>query len=321
MSQRIIDVDSKFIDSIEDKKLLGLGSQLKRVTDVLLNQVQDLYDRHNKNFKASWFSFLISIRTNPDCDIKDLAELRNVSSSAVSQVVKELIKEGFVEARTTKETRSKKLRITELGEKTLLSISPELKQIEKILVDILGSKADILISELDKLENEIKAKPFSKRVPEQVKVETFCGARAKDFEKLNLGWLEPMFQVQDYDKKLLQDPKAYIIDKGGEILFAIDGSETIGTVALIPHSKDSLELSKLVVIDSYKGWSIGNLLMEKSIAYAKKNHFKEIIILTNSKLKTAISLYQNFDFKAMPVPEEDRVKYGNRADLGFKLSL
>jgi len=321
MANKITDPDPKFITGIETKKLLSLGSQMKRITDVPLSQVQDLYDRHHKNFKASWFSFLISIKANPDSDVKDLAELRNVSSSAVSQVVKELINEGLVSSKTTKESRSKMLRITEAGEEALLKISPELKQVEEALINILGGDADNLLKNLDKLEAGIKEKALYKRVPAQIKLETYCDSRAKDFERLNLEWFEKDFRLEDYDKKLLQDPKTYIIDKGGEIFFLVDEAIAVGTVALIKHSDKTIEISKMGVTDSYKGWGLGNLLMETCINYARERKYQEIIILTNSKLVTAVKLYKNFGFKDMPVSNSDKAKYGDRADLGFSLFL
>lgn len=321
MTNKIIDTDSKFLTSIETNKLLSLGSQMKRITDVLLSQVQDLYDRHNRKFKASWFSFLLSIKANPDSDVKDLAELRNVSSSAVSQVVKELINEGFVSSRTTKESRSKILRITEAGEQALLRISPELKQVEEALISILGGNGNELLANLDKLEAGIKEKALYKRVPDQVKLESYCDSRVKDFERLNLEWFEKDFKLEDYDKKLLQDPKTNIIDKGGEIFFLVDGGLAVGTVALIKHSDKTIEISKMGVTDDYKGWGLGNLLMETCINYAREKKYQEIIILTNSKLVTAVKLYKNFGFVDMPVSEEDKEKYGDRADLGFRLSL
>lgn len=321
MSKRIIDPDPKFLASIETKNLLSLGSQMKRITDVLLSQVQDLYDRHDRKFKASWFSFLVTIKTNPDSDVKDLAELRNVSSSAVSQVVKELINEGFVSSRTTKESRSKMLRITEAGEEALLKISPELKQVEEALTKILGGSGAELLSLLDKLEAGVKEKALYKRVPAQVEVESYCDSRAKDFERLNLEWFEKDFKVEDYDRKLLQEPKVNIIDKGGEIFFLVDEGVAVGTVALIKHSDKTIEISKMGVTDAYKGWGLGNLLMEICLNYAREKNYQEIIILTNSKLKTAVKLYKSFGFVDMSVSDSDKEKYGERADLGFRLSL
>ena len=42
-----------------------------------------------------------------------------------------------------------------------------------------------------------------------------------DFEKLNREWIEEFFQMEDEDFYTLQNPESYVIEKNGEIFFAI----------------------------------------------------------------------------------------------------
>jgi DNA-binding MarR family transcriptional regulator/GNAT superfamily N-acetyltransferase len=318
---KITDPDPKFISELSSKKTLELLPQLKRITDVLLSQTQELYNRHGKKIKSSWLSFLVTIKTHPNSDVKDLAQLRNVSSSAVSQVLKELSANELVEISTSKESRSKLIRTTAKGEELLLSISPELKMIEAALAEALGNRIDNFINDLNVLEASIKQKPIYKRIQSSIELETFCVARAADFRRLNLEWLEKEFRVENYDRKLLDEPKTNIIDNGGEIFFLVDASQAVATLALIKHNSATLELSKMAVTDAYKGWGLANLLMDSALEYARKNNYKELVIYTSSKLKTALKLYEAYGFESIPVPEEEKQRYGLRADLGFKLAL
>ena len=41
------------------------------------------------------------------------------------------------------------------------------------------------------------------------------------FKTLNLEWIEEFFVVEEEDLKILSNPKSYVIDKGGEIFFAL----------------------------------------------------------------------------------------------------
>ena len=65
---------------------------------------------------------------------------------------------------------------------------------------------------------------------------------SNDFYNLNVEWLEKYFYVEPYDKKVLSNPKEYIIDNGGFIFFAKHEEEIVGTVALI-NQTNFFELS------------------------------------------------------------------------------
>ena len=43
---------------------------------------------------------------------------------------------------------------------------------------------------------------------------------ARDFANLNYEWLEKYFVIEAHDTEMLEQPKEYIIDKGGEIFLA-----------------------------------------------------------------------------------------------------
>ena len=55
-----------------------------------------------------------------------------------------------------------------------------------------------------------------------------------DFEKLNREWIEEFFQMEDEDFYTLQNPESYVIEKNGEIFFALYDQKVIGTAAMIP---------------------------------------------------------------------------------------
>lgn len=318
---RIIDPDPEFLKDLSSKKILNLASILKRLTDTLLSQVQDLYDKHGKSFKVSWFSFLVAIKDNPGCDIKDLAELRNVSSSAASQVVKDLIKEELVFVKTFRETRSKSLNITNKGQDLLLSISPELKHIEKVLLQSLGSDYNLFFNCLDKLEACIKERPLVLRLPNHISIKRFEPCYAESFKTLTQEWFEKDFKYTDFDHLILNHPKHEIIDKGGEIFFAVEDDKAIATVTVLKHTDKIAEIAKLGVTKDYQGWGIAYALIETCLNYARKNNFETVLALTNSKLKAATNLYKKIGFKETKVYENFKIKYQDRADSVYAFSF
>jgi len=118
------------------------------------------------------------------------------------------------------------------------------------------------------------------------------------FASLNIRWLKEYdFTITPADKAQLLDPEPHIIDLGGQILFAIDDSRPIGTIALIPHI-DGIKMAKLAVDPSYQNKGIGRQLVEKALQEAKKLDYPSVYLYTNSKkLPAAFSLYQKLGFK------------------------
>jgi hypothetical protein len=79
-----------------------------------------------------------------------------------------------------------------------------------------------------------------------------------DFEKLNREWIEEFFQMEDEDFYTLQNPESYVIEKNGEIFFALYDQKVIGTAAMIPFSDGVFELAKMAVMKSFKEGELAN---------------------------------------------------------------
>lgn len=56
-----------------------------------------------------------------------------------------------------------------------------------------------------------------------VRVVEFRPEYAGDFRRLNLEWIEQLFRVEAPDLKVLDDPEAAIVARGGMIFLALDG--------------------------------------------------------------------------------------------------
>lgn len=138
----------------------------------------------------------------------------------------------------------------------------------------------------------------------KVKIIPFDENYTADFTQLNFEWLEKYFYIEDYDKKILINPKKHIIDKGGEIFFALVNDKVVGTVALIKREEGVFELSKMGVTQDYKGLRIGQKLMYTCIEYAGSNGIKRLFLDSNTILTPAITLYHKVGFKEIPVPED-----------------
>lgn len=126
------------------------------------------------------------------------------------------------------------------------------------------------------------------------------------------------FVIEPHDTEMLENPKSYIINKGGEIFLAKTKDAIVETVALIKIKDDEYELAKMAVTEKYKGYKIGHQLMESIINYAKEKQIKTLILESNRKLKPALHLYKKFGF--IEVSTDPNSPY-ERADIKMVLKF
>ena len=136
-----------------------------------------------------------------------------------------------------------------------------------------------------------------------IDIVTYRPELAPDFARLNRAWLELYFTVEPLDEAYLNDPEGHIIAPGGEIFFAVEADEVIGSCAMIPRGDDEFELAKLAVTPAAQGRGIGRRLVEAAIAFARRRGAKRVILVSNSSLGPALRLYERLGFEHGPVPE------------------
>ena len=148
----------------------------------------------------------------------------------------------------------------------------------------------------------------SANIPD-VQVIRYNDALRPDFARLNLEWIERYFEVEEPDRKSLGDPRGTIIDQGGEIFFVVENGATVGTCALIKHDGGRYELAKMAVTPQCQGRGFGNLLMQAILDETRRKGGREIFLLSNTLLTSAIRLYEKFGFQTVhqgPHPEYRR---------------
>ena len=133
-------------------------------------------------------------------------------------------------------------------------------------------------------------------MPVSVQIVEFASPYAADFKRLNLEWLEKYFYVEAIDELVLGNPQAEIIDRGGQILFALHEGEVCGTVALKYCDAGCYELTKMAVTERRQGLGFGRALMFAAISKFEQLAGKKLYLETHSSLTTAIALYESAGF-------------------------
>ena len=130
------------------------------------------------------------------------------------------------------------------------------------------------------------------------------------FYELNKLWIEESWLLEESDKFDLLNPKESIIDKGGEIFFALIDDNVVGTVAMIRSADRIYELAKMTVDINYRGNGVANKLMDQCLDYAINNNAQQIYLITNDTLVIARNLYDKYGFKEVKL-DSDKYLRGN----------
>ncbi len=152
-----------------------------------------------------------------------------------------------------------------------------------------------------------------------VAIVPFQPALGPQFERLNREWIERYFVIEPPDLAVFEDPHAAIIAPGGQIFFAVEGDSVLGTCAVLKKSAPGeMELAKMAVAPAAQGRGIGRLLGEAAIAFAKAAGATRLVLVSNSRLTPALSLYDRLGFHNAPVPIAYRY---TRGDVYMTLDL
>ena len=141
--------------------------------------------------------------------------------------------------------------------------------------------------------------------PEAVKrmtIVTFRPEHAEAFYRLNRAWLDEHDLYEPADEVQIADPQGSVIDKGGAVFIAESDGAVVGTAALVPHGPGEVELLKVTVAEVARGAGLGRRLVEVCIAHARDMGAHTMILVSSSRLKAALRLYERMGFTHRPLP-------------------
>lgn len=126
--------------------------------------------------------------------------------------------------------------------------------------------------------------------------------------------LKPDSQATDADLKNIQ--QSYFQRGGTFYVLQEKNGSIVGAYGLYPIDNQTCELRKMYLHSSYRGKSLGKLLMESALSKAKQMGFKKMVLETASVLKEAISLYKSYGFV-----EYQAQHLSSRCDQAYILEL
>jgi ribosomal protein S18 acetylase RimI-like enzyme len=307
------------MDYFQNVGELGLASRLKRLSDAFMSEVKSCYEAEGVEFEPRWFPLYSLLLQQREATVTYAAQQLNLTHPHISLLAKELARAGLIAFRKdAKDARSRILVLTARGQALAKEVAGLWESIRTAVRNVLDETDPRLLEHLEKVEDSLRARPFSGRVREAARHRAArkCRIVGYDpklkghFEKLNREWIETHFSIEPHDTRAFADPEKEIIRRGGDVIFAELDGKIVGTCSLIIDDQGKHELAKLAVTDRAKGKGLGELLSREIIRRARRKGARSVILTTNSRLTPAIRLYEKLGFKETirgPHPKFKRV--------------
>ena len=154
------------MDLVRDPDIRAFGTRLRRLSERIDREVQELYREAGVGFEPRWFAVVAALREGP-ASVGELAARVGVTHAAVSQVRGALAEQGLVDARTdAADQRRQVLELTDKGRQTAARLEPLWEAIAVATRDILQEAAPGLSDEMRRLEAALGERGLKARVLE-----------------------------------------------------------------------------------------------------------------------------------------------------------
>ena len=317
-------------DILSELGELAFASRMKRLSERLMQDVSRIYKGLDFDFEARWFAALQALVKKSPMTVTELARSLRVTHTAVNQMAAQMIRRGFLTSSKGKEDeRRRLLALTPKARRIAAELAPVWLEIRSATEELIESAGGSILSEMTRIEEELDRLDMFERVwirlkggpPADIVIREYSPALKKWFESLNREWIETYFEVEEYDRKILTDPRGKIVNRGGTVLFAFLDKTVVGTCALVRHKSGALELSKMAVAPKYRGRGIGRRLLEAAVDKSGNMGAAVLYLRTSERLSTANRLYESFGFRRVAENPFDpngyrRPTFVMRFDLG-----
>lgn len=292
---------------MEQFGVLTLGSRLKRLSDYLFAQVQEVYEACDIPISATYFPILRLLQSVGELSVVEIAEQLHLSHPAVSKQTTKMIKAGLLEKTIDdRDQRRSFLRMTSHGENAMLRVEPILVELKILIEQATSYSSHNFMDSLAQLESQVMDGRLADKVLDrlhQVIIEPFKSTHNEAFHDLNMAWLEAYFptQITDYDRLVLCDPQTHILNKGGYVWVALRRENSLdrvlGTIVLMVHENGGVaDVQKLTVAEHCRGKGIADALLSHVVDFAISKGVTTLTLETASNLNAAKNLYKKHGF-------------------------
>ena len=243
---------------------MALGSRLRLFTARITDDAARIYEWYQINFTPKWFPVFFVLAEGDEKTITEIAVEIGHSQPSVSKIVKEMIGAGLVkENQKSLDKRRNVIALSRKGKSIAERLNQQCADVDAAIESVISEARHNLWEALAEWEYLLDQKSLLKRVQEQrklreskdVQIVEFQDQYQEAFKALNEQWISTYFEIEEADSKALDNPKSYILDKGGKIFVALYNGEPVGVCSLIKMDDPDYqyEMAKMAVSPDFQG--------------------------------------------------------------------
>jgi DNA-binding MarR family transcriptional regulator/GNAT superfamily N-acetyltransferase len=320
---------------------LSIGSQLRRIYEKLQVEADKVYSKTNLEFKSSWFPIYYTLsKSSRALTVTEITDNISYSRITVKNVVRELVKVGFVEIKSNPtDSRSKLIQLTEKGKNIKNDLQSIWKLFQEKLESIFGENGDEFLTQLIEINEKLNAQSMEKDILKKHFNYTVRNAKSNEFKEVGelmvevysvlKGFPKPDEQPQYYD--LLRNVGQLTENKNIELLTAVSDQGGVGGAVVYfkdmkdygsggtaTQEKNACGFRLLAVAPKTRGLGVGKLLTEYCLQKGKNSSAENMIIHTTNSMKIAWGMYERLGFKRA---KDLDFMQGDLPVFGFRLKL
>ena len=153
------------MDFIGDDSTRAFGTRLRRLSERLDREVQEIYRVAGFEFEPRWFAVVTALKADGPASVGELAARIGVTHAAVSQVRSALAARGLIEAiADPADQRRQVMTLTPEGHAAVERLEPLWAAISDSTAELLGACAPELLVQLSGLESGLARQGLAERV-------------------------------------------------------------------------------------------------------------------------------------------------------------
>lgn len=281
---------------------ITLGSQLRMLAETITADANSIYAQFDFGIDPKWFPVFYVLASEQDSTVTSIASTIGHSHVSVSKMIAEMEAAKLIVSKKSRtDSRRTLINLSNKGQKYIPKLKAQCEHVDRALSQLTEETGINFWEALAVTRRHLKYFPLSMRVKtldekNDIKIIDYAPQYGDDFKRLNVEWITKFWELETGDIEALDNPNAYIIDKGGAILIALYKGQLVGSAALILQSDSTLELAKMAVSPTVQGKGIGLMLGKSALERAQRMGAKRVYLESNTKLGPALSLYRKLGF-------------------------
>jgi DNA-binding MarR family transcriptional regulator/N-acetylglutamate synthase-like GNAT family acetyltransferase len=291
-------------DILKERGHLFLGSRLKRLGERMQADVLRIIETAGLPIQPSQYPLLVALERNGPLTVSEMVQVTGISQPGVTRSLNRLVEYKLVDiSKVHRDQRHKTITLTAAGQQAMARSRRDVwPRVESAVIELCKGLSGHLLDQVGAMEDLLAKTPLHRRVPaaaaQGLCIRPFSDDLAGDFFAINAQWIESMFTMEPTDLEVLRNPRAHIIEPGGDILFVeAEGQGIIGACALQKTGEREFELTKMGVLEAARGRKAGEYLLRATLQRAAELQADVLYLLTSSACVAAIHLYEKLGFE------------------------